>query len=455
MCPCMSGGGWVRGVGIIGAGYVGLTLGVFLASKYVRTICVEKDEEKVGRIMKGLSPIHEQGLPELLRQVVEDGVLEARTEIGDMFEEVDVIFITVGTPTGSDGSPDLSQVEEASRQIGNALAASKTGAPLIVVKSTVPPGTTWGIVRPIIEKTSDRVCGKDFHLCVNPEFLREGSALQDTMNPDRIVIGTKHSWAAESLKKFYETLYNPKKIPMLITSPTNAELIKLATNAYLALKISFINLISQICEAVEDGDVGVVAEGLGLDPRIGPLFLRAGLGFGGSCLPKDLRALKWFAAGLGVDASLLDSVLAINGAQRIRVVKKSESLLGGLRGRKVAVLGLAFKPGTDDVREAAAIEIIRELLARGAEVRVHDPAALDNAMRVLGGGVTYCQRIQDCLDGADLAIISTEWPEYALLDPSTVMSLMHNPIIIDGRRILDNKRFREAGVKTYTIGLYQ
>ncbi|GBC71225.1 UDP-glucose 6-dehydrogenase TuaD [Candidatus Calditenuaceae archaeon HR02] len=450
----MSTGGLGRGVGVIGAGYVGLTLSVFLASKGVKTICVERDGDKVRKIMDGVSPIHEQGLPELLQHVVRDGVLEARDEIGDMLERVDIVFITVGTPTGTDGVPDLSQVEEASRQIGEAMPTRRGATPLIVVKSTVPPGTTWHVVRPLIEEASGRTCGEEFHLCVNPEFLREGSALQDTMNPDRIVIGAKHGEAAERLKKFYEALYHPSKIPTLVTTPTNAELIKLATNAFLALKISFINLISQVCEATEDGDVGVVAEGLGLDPRIGPLFLRAGLGFGGSCLPKDLRSLRWFAARLGVDTLLFEAIIGINRAQRLRIVEKAESMLGGLSGKRVAVLGLAFKPGTDDVRESASIDIIRELLARGAEVRVHDPAALENARRVLGEGVTYCSELYECLDSADLAIIATEWPEYTDPDPSTIKSLMRKPLIIDGRRVLNTRRLLEAGIRIHTVGLY-
>ncbi len=446
--------GLSRGVGVIGAGYVGLTLSVFLASKGVKTICVEKDRVKVRKIMDGVSPIHEQGLPELLHHVVRNGVLEARDEIGDMMERVEIVFITVGTPTGSDGVPDLSQVKEASRQVGEAMSTSRAARPLIVVKSTVLPGTTWHVVRPIIEEVSGRSCGDGFHLCVNPEFLREGSALQDTMNPDRIIIGAKHSEAAERLKKFYEALYHPSKIPTIITTPTNAELIKLATNAYLALKISFINLISQICEATEDGDVGVIAEGLGLDPRIGPLFLRAGLGFGGSCLPKDLRALRWFAASRGVDTSLLEAIIGINRAQRLRAVEKAESMLGGLSGKRVAVLGLAFKPGTDDIREAASIDIIRELLARGAEVRVHDPAALENARQVLGESVTYCSGLYECLNGADLAIIATEWPEYADIDPSTIKSLMRKTLIIDGRRILNTRRLMEEGIRVHTVGLH-
>lgn len=437
---------------VIGAGYVGLTLSVFLASRGVRTVCVERDAERAGKIMRGHSPIHEEGLPELLKKVIREGMLEARTELGDTLEGADIVFITVGTPTGSNGGPDLSQVEEASRQIGEALAATKRGSPLIVVKSTVPPGTTWNIVRPIIESASGRSCGEGFHLCVNPEFLREGSALQDTITPDRIVIGAKHGVASEKLVRFYEALYQPAKIPTLITTPSNAELIKLATNAFLALKISFINLISQLCESLEDGDVGVVAEGLGLDPRIGPLFLRAGLGFGGSCLPKDLRALKAFTSSRGVDISLLEAILNINRAQRIRVVERAERLLGSLAGKRVAVLGLAFKPGTDDVREAASIDVIRELLARGAEVSVHDPVATENARNLLDKTVHYASSAEDCLDGADLAIIATEWPEYASLTPNKIKTKMRNPLLIDGRRVLNPQPLEEAGIKVYTVG---
>ncbi|MEM0444500.1 MAG: UDP-glucose/GDP-mannose dehydrogenase family protein [Nitrososphaerota archaeon] len=444
---------WSGGAVVIGAGYVGLTLSAFLASKGVRTTCVEKDHARAERIRRGEAPIHEEGLQELLRRVVDEGTLNVRAEMGGVLENSHIVFITVGTPTGSDYIPDLSQVQEASRQIGEALKSSSGQNPLIVVKSTVPPGTTWNVVRPIIEAASGRVCGEGFHLCSNPEFLREGSALHDTMNPDRIVIGAKSLEAAEALKSFYDHLYTPRKIATLITTPTNAELIKLATNTYLALKISFINLISNICESLNDADVGAVAEGLGLDPRIGPQFLRAGLGFGGSCLPKDTRAMRGLAASLGVDTSLIDSILEINKAQRTRVVERLSTMLGGLAGRMVAVLGLSFKPGTDDVRESPSIEMVRELLSRGAEVRVHDPKALNNAKQVLESGVTYCKSVEECLMGVDAAIIATEWPEYSALNPQTARSLMRNPLIIDGRRILDHEQWASAGVKVYKIGL--
>jgi len=428
-----------------------LTLSVFLASKGFRAICVEKDAAKAGMIAAGVSPILEPGVPELLRRVVGDGLLEARTSPGDMFEEAGIVFVTVGTPAGLDGGPDLSQVKEASRELGESLSGSG-GMPLIAVKSTVPPGTTWGLIRPIIETASGKRCGEGFHLCSNPEFLREGSALQDTMSPDRIVIGAKHPEAADRLRSFYEALYRPLRIPTITTSPNNAELIKLATNAFLSLKISFINLISQICEELDEGDVGVVAQGLGLDPRIGPLFLRAGLGFGGSCLPKDLRMLRHFAALLGVDASLLDAVLEINRRQRARVVERAEAMIGGLNGRRIAVLGLSFKPGTDDVRESASIELVLELLAHGAEVRVHDPMAAENAKRILGEKVFYSQTPLECLKDADLAIIATEWPEYSSISPSEVKASMRNPAIIDGRRLLDPKHFRDAGIEIHVIG---
>jgi UDPglucose 6-dehydrogenase len=442
----------VVSVAVVGAGYVGLTLSVFLASRGVKTFCVEKDARKAEAIREGIPPFFEHGLGELLRKTLSDKLLDVRTTIDDDVGAADAFFITVGTPVGLDLAPDLSQVRSAAEDIGAALGRWREGAPLVVLKSTVPPLTTWGLVRPLIEEKSGRRCGQGFHLCFNPEFLREGSALSDTAYPDRIVIGAEHKEAAESLERLYRRLYGDREIPTVTTSTVNAELIKLATNAFLALKISFINLIARICENVEGGDVAEVARGLGLDPRIGSHFLRAGIGFGGSCLPKDLRALAGFAARLGVEASLLNSVLSINKGQRLRVVEMAEQALGGLSGRRVAVLGLAFKPGTDDVRESPAIEVVKELVLRGAEVHVHDPRASGKAREVLGDAVRYHGDVESCLADADAAIIATDWEQYSSLSPARVRALMRRPIIIDGRRILDPRKWYNENVQYFGIG---
>jgi UDPglucose 6-dehydrogenase len=445
--------GRAKAVAVIGAGYVGLTLSTFLASRGVKTICVEKDEVKAEKICRGTPPIYEEGLEELLRKTLSEHMLEVRTRLDRAEEDVDIFFITVGTPVGPDRVPDLSQVRGAAVDVGDALARRRVGRPLVVLKSTVPPLTTWEVVRPLIEERSGKSCGEGFHLCFNPEFLREGSALADTANPDRIIIGAEQKEAAYVLQDFYRELYAPRAIPTIITNTVNAELTKLATNAFLAMKISFINLIARICERVEGGDVVEVARGLGLDPRIGGHFLRAGIGFGGSCLPKDLRALAGSAEKLGLDASLLRATLELNDSQRLSVVEMAEAALGGIGGKRIALLGLAFKPGTDDVRESPAVAIARELSSRGAEVHVHDPKALESGRQVLGDSVAYHSNLDSCLTEADAAIIATEWKEYATLSPSKVKALMRRPLIIDGRRVLDPPVWCAEGFEYYAVGL--
>jgi len=361
-------------------GYVGLCTAVAFASRGYTVVASEADPEKASMISRGAPPFYEPGLDEMLVEVLRSGRFRCTTSTEKAVLDTDVTFITVGTPSKPDGSVDLSYVESSAEEIGRALS-SKGSYHLVVVKSTVIPGTTENVVKPILERSSRKRCGVDFGLCVNPEFLREGSALYDTFNPDRIVIGECDERSGDVLESLYKEFYAEKMPPLLRTSPVNAELIKYANNAFLAMKVSFINTIANICERIPGADVTVVAKGIGLDKRIGPLFLNAGLGYGGSCLPKDLRALIQHSRSLGYEPKLLEAVKEVNDGQPRRAIELCKELVGELRGRRVAVLGLAFKPNTDDMRDAVSIKIVKRLLEEGARVVVYDPRAVENAKK--------------------------------------------------------------------------
>ncbi|MCC6052158.1 MAG: UDP-glucose/GDP-mannose dehydrogenase family protein [Fervidicoccaceae archaeon] len=378
-------------------------------------------------------------------------MFRATTDSYEVVLSSDISFICVGTPSRPDGSADLSYVESAARSIGRALR-DKKGWHLVVVRSTVPPGTTGGIVRRIIEEESGKRAGVDFGLCMNPEFTREGSAVEDTFTPDRIVIGELDERSGAFLEKLYRDFHGSNMPPIIRTSLTNAELIKYASNAFLAMKVSFINEIANIAQRVPEADVEIIARGIGLDKRIGPLFLRAGLGFGGSCFPKDLRALIRFSESVGYEPKIIRAVMEVNESQPYRALELAKSLLGSLEGKRIAVLGLAFKPNTDDVREAVSIKIVKALLSEGASVVVYDPKAMPNARRVLGETVVYAGSAEECLRGADCAIVVTEWDEFRKLRPEDFSRLMRTPVVVDGRRIYDPKEYSRK-LKYAAIGL--
>jgi UDPglucose 6-dehydrogenase len=438
-------------VSIFGLGYVGLTFGVCLGKKGFKVLGVDVDENKVAMVNRGEAPFYEPGLGELLRETVENGLFRATT---DSYEDVlssEVSFICVGTPSLPDGSADLSYLESAARSIGRALR-DKKGWHLVVVRSTVPPGTTGGIVKRILEEESGKRAGADFGLCMNPEFTREGSAVEDTFSPDRIVIGELDERSGAFLEKLYRDFHGSNIPPIIKTSLSNAELIKYASNAFLAMKVSFINEIANIAQRVPGADVEIVARGIGLDKRIGPLFLRAGLGFGGSCFPKDLRALIKFSESVGYEPKICRAVMEVNESQPYKAVELARSILGPLKGKRIAVLGLAFKPNTDDVREAVSIKIVKALLSEGASVAVYDPKAMPNARRILGDTVVYAGSAEECLRGADCAIVATEWDEFKKLRPEDFSRLMRTPVLVDGRRIYNPKEFSEK-VRFAAIGL--
>lgn len=424
---------------VIGTGYVGLVTGAVFADLGNAVICVDKDDSKISMLRDGRMPIYEPGLEEMVERNVADGRLSFSTAIGDAVRRSDVVFIAVGTPPGSNGDADLSAVENVARTIAANLDSYK----VVVNKSTVPVGTGDLVTQIINEhKTGD----VEFDVVSNPEFLREGSAINDTLYPDRIVIGAPSQNVAMRILE----LYAPLERPMIITDVHSAEMIKYASNAFLATKISFINAIANICEAA-NADVVQVAKGMGYDKRIGHEFLSAGLGYGGSCFGKDARSLLSTAGKLGCDFKLLGAVVEINAEQPRRFVRKIRDRLGDLHGKNIAVLGLAFKPNTDDLRDAKSLEVIAGLLAEGATVRAYDPIAMDGTRRIFPQ-IVYGDSAIDAVDGADATVIVTEWNEFKFLDLVRVKEIMTQPIIFDGRNIYDPERMRRLGFEYHCIG---
>lgn len=437
-------------ISIMGTGYVGLCTAVAFALRGHMVTASTKDPRKAELINGGRPPFYEPGLEELLRKVVEEGRLRCVVDRREAVLSSDITFITVATPSLPSGEADLSLVKEAARELGEALK-EKPSYHVVVVKSTVPPGSTMKVVKPTVEEASGKEAGEGFGLAMNPEFLREGSAIHDSLNPDRVIIGELDRRSGDTLEELYRGLYGGET-PIIRTNIYTAELIKYANNAFLALKVSFINSIANICERLPGVDVVDVARAIGIDKRIGPLFLNAGVGFGGSCLPKDLRALVALSRSLGFNPSLLEEALKVNDLQPLRVVEMAERRLGGLEGRVVAVLGLSFKPGTDDVREAPSLKVIEALLRRGAYVKAYDPAALENAKRMLKGRVQLCSSKEECVEEADCCILVTEWDEFKWLTPSFFKERMRRPLVVDGRRVYDPKLFK-GEVEFEAVGL--
>ncbi len=426
-------------IAVAGTGYVGLVTGVVFADLGNDVVCVDIDPNKVDMINKGHSPIYEPGLDELLQRNLEEGRLRATTDLAGAVRESEVIFITVGTPPTETGEPDLKYVDEVARTIGEAL----NGYKIIVNKSTVPVGT-GDRVRRIIE--GRRKEPHEFDVVSNPEFLREGSAVHDTLYPDRIVIGADNPRAAMKIVE----LYAPLERPMLITNLPTAEVIKYASNTFLALKISYINAIADLCERV-GADVVQVAKAMGYDPRIGAHFLQAGLGFGGSCFPKDVKAFAHSVQRYELDPTLYQMILAINDARPAQFVARIAERLGGLEGRTVGLLGLAFKPNTDDIREARSLEIIRLLLEQGATVRAYDPVAMPNVQAIYPQ-ITYCRNAYEVAEGADALALITEWNEFKQLNFDRIKQAMRQPNLFDGRNLYDPQRLQKLGFYYYGVG---
>lgn len=411
-------------VSVIGAGYVGLVTAAALASKGHDVTAVDTDETKVSMINRKKSPIFEEGLDDMLSNCVGSNRLRAT---GD-YEEIlatDITLICVGTPSNSDGGMDLSYITESAKDVGRMLGA-KSERHTVVVRSTVVPGTTRGIVIPALEEHSRKKAHVDFDVAVNPEFMQEGKALHWFFNPDRIIIGEEEQRAGDTVKELYEGIW----APVVRMDMTTAEMIKFASNAFLATKISFINDIGNICRRLGI-DVYDVVKGVGLDYRIGEYFLSAGIGFGGSCLPKDVKALVHSSRQLGYQAQLLESVLEVNKNQVLNMLQMVEQKLGNLEGKTICVLGLAFKPNTDDIRNAPALDVIRLLMEKGASAKTYDPLAMPNAQRVLSQKVKYCRDAEEAVSNCDCILVLTEWDEFKK------ESLYYGKVVFDGRRVLD------------------
>ncbi|ASJ06243.1 UDP-glucose dehydrogenase family protein [Thermococcus pacificus] len=410
-------------ISVIGSGYVGLVTGMGFVKLGNEVIFVDVDENKIQMINNAQPPIYEEGLEELMREF--KGKYHATKNYREAILNSDVTFIAVGTPSREDGSIDLKYVKAASKSIGEALR-EKTGHHVIVVKSTVLPGTTEEVVKPILEETSGKKAFKDFGLAMNPEFLREGVALKDFLNPDRIVIGTQD----ERTRKVLEELYAPINAPKLFTDIKTAEMIKYASNAFLATKISFANEIGNICKKLGI-DSWKVFEGVGLDHRISPYFFRTGIGWGGSCFPKDTRALIRKAEELGEDPIIIKAAVEVNERQPLKLIELLKKHVPDLKGRKVGLLGLAFKPNTDDVRETRAYIVVKKLLEEGANVIAYDPQGMGNFKRFypdVGERIKYASTPEEVLNSTDVILIVTEWPQFEELDYS-------GRIVIDGRRV--------------------
>ncbi len=429
-------------IAVIGTGYVGLITAVGLADFGNTVTGADIDAEKIGRLQGGEPVIYEPGLAEYLRKNLDSGRLHFTSELGAAVRGAAVVFNTVGTPPQADGDVDLSQVYSVIDMIRDNLDSYKT----IVTKSTVPVGTN----RQIQQRLAGSVEPARFDVVSNPEFLREGKAVQDFFHPDRIVIGCESEKARAVMSEIYRPLYLIER-PFVWCGLETAELIKYASNAFLATKVTFINQIANLCEAV-GADVHTVARAIGMDGRIGPKFLHPGPGYGGSCLPKDTAALVKTGERCGAELSVVREVILANQRQPLRIVAKLEGALGSLRGKTVAVLGLAYKAETDDVRDSPSLRILRELLERGARVQTHDPQAMASARRLLPSGVRYGQDAFEAVRGADGLILATEWNEYRNIDLGKVKLLMRDDCLLDSRNLLDPERARAVGFRYQGVG---
>ena len=432
----------MRNICIMGTGYVGLVTGTCLADIGNRVICVDLDREKIDTLNKNMLPIYEPGLKEIVENNVEKNRLSFSSDIDSSIRSSEVIFIAVGTPSDSDGKVDLDYVEKAAAMIGSNLNDFK----VVVNKSTVSVGTGKRVVEIIKENSKS---GADFEVVSNPEFLREGSAVNDFMRPDRIVIGTDSDMAYEVMADIYNPLYLIET-PIIRTTVETAELIKYASNAFLSVKISFINEMANLCDKT-GADVHVVAKAMGLDGRISPKFLHAGPGFGGSCFPKDTKGLIQLARDNGVKSDVVEAAVAANDRQRMIMVEKLRSLLPELNKKMIAVLGLAFKPNTDDVRESPALDVIKLLINEGCTVHAYDPVAVENSKKILPG-VKYFDDMMAACEGVDGVMLMTEWNEFRQIDLSVLKERMSKPNVVDCRNIYDPNKMKELGFNYLSVG---
>ena len=431
-------------IGIVGLGFVGLSLTSVLASKGYTTIGIDIDKKKCKQIVNGESPFFEPKLEKTLR----DG-LKKKLEISDDFSLIkncDFIFVTVGTPQTSDGAIDLSMIKKSVAKIGKIMCGNSKNQ-IILIKSTVTPGTMKNIVLPILEKNSKKKAGKEFGLISNPEFLQESNAIRDTIFPHAVVLGGYNTKYMKKAKNFFSKLH--PKTPIIITNHQTAEMVKYANNSFLATKISFINQLSNICQNIPEANIDDIAKTIGLDPRIGKLFLNAGPGYGGSCLPKDMKALINFARDVGVKPVLLNAVEEINVKQLEQIIKLIEKKLRDISSKRITIMGTAFKPDTDDVRDSISIELIKKLLKMKAKITVYDPKAIENTRKIFGKKISYENSMIHALDKTQCAVFMTHWKEFQNIDNKSIRH-MKRKLIIDCRRIFTGKKI---DAEYYALGI--
>ena len=431
-------------IAVVGLGFVGLSISSVLASKNYNVIGIDIDNQKCSDIRNGLLPLFEPDLENTLRIG-----LKKKLTISNNFSLIkncDMIFVTVGTPQKSNGAIELSMIKKATTTIGQIIRKSKK-SPIIFIKSTVVPGTAENVILPILEKKSGKKANRDFGIISNPEFLQESNAIRDTKYPHAIVLGGKQSKYMKKAKMFFSKMH--PNVPIVITNFQTAEMIKYANNSFLATKISFINQLSNICQNIPGTNIDDVAKIIGLDPRIGKLFLNAGPGYGGSCLPKDISALINFADKIGVNPLLLNAVKKTNHEQVNNIVSLMKKILGNIAAKRITVLGTAFKPNTDDIRDSKSIELIKKLLKNKAKITIHDPKAIENTKKIFGKKILYAKSISDALNKSQCVIIMTHWKQYDTLNNNSIKQ-MNRKIIIDCRRVLVKK---ELDAKYYAIGI--
>lgn len=433
-------------IAVAGTGYVGLVAGVCFAEKGHQVVCVDIDEDKVNLMKSGVSPIYEVDLEELMKKNFEAGRLEYTTDYKLAYKDADAVFIGVGTPENEDGSANLSYIATVARQIAETIEKDC----LVTVKSTVPVGTNDKVEQFIHDFLINDV---RVEVASNPEFLAQGSAVNDTLNAKRIIIGTESEWAENLMQKIYE----PFNLPIVSVNRKSAEMIKYASNDFLALKISYINDIANLCELV-GADVEDVAKGMSFDDRIGAKFLNAGIGYGGSCFPKDTKALEYLATQNGYDLKTVKAAIDVNKDQKTLMYKKASNRLITFSGLKVAVLGLTFKPGTDDLREAPSLENVPLLLKQGSDIYAYDPIGAENFAKVFSegkngnGNIKYVSNVEEALEDANVCFIFTEWGEIKAVDALTYKKLMRTPLVYDGRNLHNVEDMKQAGVEYYSVG---
>lgn len=431
---------------MVGMGYVGLVTGAAFAKHGFDTTCTTTTKEKAEGLNKGVSPFYEPGLDELVKEVVDSGLFHGSTDNKECVKASDITFICVGTPSMPDGSIDLGHVKSVSKDIGEALAEMDRYH-VVVSKSTITPSTTDSIILPILEENSKKKVGEDFGLCMNPEFLREGAALHDSLQPDRIVVGGYDQKSIDFVLQVYEGFDCPKFQCDLRT----AEMVKYGANCLLATKITFANEMANICEFF-GVDVYEVMKGVGMDFRINPAFLNAGVGFGGSCFPKDVNAITATAKNKGYHPRILQAILDVNKTQPHRILELAKEKLGGVTGKRVALLGLSFKPDTDDVRYTRALPITEALIEQGATVYAYDPQATENFKKLTDKPISYVGSAKEALKDSQICIIQSDWEEFKRLTPADFKALMKEPVILDGRRTYDPEAFQKEGITYYGIG---